>query len=69
MTQPLLAMLYEALSVEVGKVVSTSDVEHLRAQFYKVRREANDPELDCLSFIPSPTNPEELWIVKRAPQG
>lgn len=68
MTQPLLAHLYEALASEFGKVVLTSDIEYLRQQYYKVRRGANDPALEVLTFTPSPTNPEELWIIKRAPK-
>jgi hypothetical protein len=63
-----LTHLYEALSSPLGKVITTSDREALRQHYYKARREANDPELDVLSFVPSPTNPDELWIVRRAPK-
>lgn len=62
----MLEYLYEALASEAGKVIVTSDVEKLRQNLYKARREALDPELDQLALIPSPTNPTgELWIVKK----
>lgn len=59
----LIELLYEALHSEVGIIVQTSDVEKLRQKLYPLRKESE--ELQVLSFIVSPTNPNsELWIVK-----
>lgn len=62
----LLELLYDALREEVGLVVTTNNVERLRAKLYELRRK--DDDLAVLSFIISPTNPDaELWIVKKEP--
>lgn len=60
----MIELLYEALRQPYGIIVSTDDVERLRAKLYPLRR--GDPALMALSFIVSPTNPSsELWIVKK----
>lgn len=60
----LIAFLYTALRSECGIKLSTSDPERLRQKLYKIRKD--DPELEVLSFVISPTNPQgELWLVKR----
>lgn len=61
----LLEFLYEALRSEHGICLQTSDVTSLRAKLYTVRKAALDPDLDCLSFQPSPTDPNQLWITKK----
>lgn len=62
---PLIDLLYQAMHAKIGIVVSTNNVTNLRAALYKVRREANDPDLADLTFSPSRTMPEqELWILK-----
>lgn len=60
----LLGKLYEALAEEYGILVDTNDVIRLRAALYPLRKSNED--LHCLSFHPSPTNPEtQLFIVKK----
>jgi len=60
----LLEILYEAYRAELGIVVSTNDPERLRQKLYAERKK--DPELACLSFRISPTNPgAELLIIKK----
>lgn len=60
----LLEILYAALAEPVGLTVRTNSVEKLRQKLYVIRAEFAD--LQCLSFSPSPVEPEtELWIVKK----
>lgn len=62
----MLELLYQALAEDRGLVLQTEgDVEALRQRLYREREKAKDPELDILSFVPSPTDPTQLWIVKR----
>jgi hypothetical protein len=61
----LLEHLYTAHASRFGVVLAVSDTTRVRQQLYAARRQCGDPELDCLQFRLSPTNPEgELWIVK-----
>ncbi len=61
-----LELLYDALREEVGLVVTTNNVERLRARLYALRRK--DDDLAVLSFVISPINPNtELWILKKEP--
>lgn len=57
--------LYQALTTPLGVCLQVSDVEAVRQRLYTARREAADPLLDALALVPSPTAPDELWIVKR----
>jgi hypothetical protein len=62
----MLELLYQALSEDRGLVIQTEgDIEAVRQRLYREREKAQDPELDILSFVPSPTDPTQLWIVKR----
>lgn len=58
--------LYEALASPFGIVVLVDDVERARQTLYRLRREANDPDLQQLALVPSTQVPNELWIVKKA---
>lgn len=59
-------LLYDALRSDLGIIVETNEPKILRAKMYAARKEADDPELDCLSLLESPTNPDQdLWILKR----
>lgn len=58
-------LLYRALSTEYGILVETSDREKFKMKLYAARREAKDPDLDCISIVLSSTSASELWIVKR----
>lgn len=60
----LLEILYEAYRAEHGVLVRTTDAERLRQKLYAERKK--DPDLACLIFRISPSNPEtELLIVKK----
>ena len=61
------SLLESALASEHGIVVDTDSVERLRAALYPIR--ARHEEYACLSFCPSPVNPDQLWIVKNAKKG
>ena len=60
-------MLYSALLAEVGIIIETDDIELCKQRLYAARRQAADPALKVLSFIVSPTNHKQLWILKRTP--
>lgn len=61
---PQLNHLYEALGSAFGVVVQCSHTEKARQAYYKLRKEAQDPDLESLSIVQSPTDPQQLWIVK-----
>ncbi len=64
----LAELLYEAYASEFGVVVETDDPERLRQKLYVIRKE--NPDLLCLSFVISPFNGSDLWIIKQgAPDG
>ena len=63
MSMQLSELLYSALGSELGVVVETNDPERLRQKLYGIRKEI--PEGDRLSFIISPLNPQDLWIIKQ----
>jgi hypothetical protein len=56
---------YAALRSPEGIVLRVSDFNAVRQKLYAARKEAMDPELDGLSLVQSPTDPNELWIVKK----
>ena len=62
-----LEYLYAALRSPNGVCLQCSDIEWLRQKLYACRKAALDPELDCLSFQPSPNDPCQLWITKKGP--
>lgn len=59
----LLELLYDTLRTPLGLVVETNDAERLRQKLYSIRRE--EPSFECLSFIISPLNGADLWILKK----
>jgi hypothetical protein len=63
--QPItLTLLYDALAEPIGLCIETPDPERARQKLYRLRDQANDQDLGCLSFVTSPTNPTQLWIIK-----
>lgn len=61
---PLIEHLYKALNSPHGVVISTTNVERLRAKLYTERKK--DPDLSRLSINVSRTSPEtEIWIIKK----
>jgi len=61
----VIALLYNALHSPFGVILQTDDPERAKARFYSTRAKLNDPKLDCLSLVQSPTDPSQLWIVKK----
>lgn len=62
---PSLELCYQALASPIGIVVSVSDFGSAQQRLYSARKRSGDPDLACLQFRRSPTNPEsEIWIVK-----
>jgi len=61
----MLEHLYNALASPFGIILECNDVRALRQRLYTERRAAQDPQLNLLSFVPSPFNPQQLWLVKR----
>jgi hypothetical protein len=59
----LLSLLYDAVRSPLGIVVETSDPEFLRQKLYPLRK--REPEFEPLSFLISPINGVDLWILKR----
>lgn len=59
----LAELLWTAYHSSVGIVIETDDAEFLRQKLYAIRKD--NPELHCLSFIISPSNGVDLWIVKQ----
>ena len=57
-------LLLQALASEHGIIIRTPDPLRLRQKLYPLKKE--DACFICLSFVLSPTNPDnELWVVKR----
>lgn len=63
MNLELTEVLYSALQSPVGIVVETEDPERLRQRLYGIRKEHKD--FAPLSFIISPFNGRDLWIVNK----
>lgn len=62
-TLELTELLYAALHTPRGIVVETEDPERLRQKLYGLRRESED--FAQLSFVISPINGLDLWIVNK----
>lgn len=64
MSQLLLTtLLYEAVNSPLGTVVETPDPEFLRQKLYAVRKQS--PDFANLSFVISPLNGKDLWIINK----
>lgn len=64
MKDELLALLYSAANSPYGIVVETDATEPLRQKLYALRREF-EPEFEKLSFIISPINGADLWVLNK----
>lgn len=64
MSLALKEILYDAMREPVGIVVATNDASFLRQKLYALRKD--DPDLAALSFVISPTNGLDLWILNNA---
>lgn len=63
MNDNLVELLYAAYHSELGVCVETDDPERLRQKLYPMKKD--NPDFDNLSFIISPLNPSDLWIIKQ----
>lgn len=63
MSIELADLLYRALASDVGVCVETNDPDRLRQKLYPIRKGL--PDFDCLAFVISPLNPQDLWIIKQ----
>jgi hypothetical protein len=61
----MLEYWYRALAEPSGIILVTNDRDGLRQALYRARRSANDPDLDGLSLVLSPTDDNQLWIIKK----
>ncbi len=61
----MLEYLYHALRSKFGIYLGCSNVTALRGKLYIERTSASDPDLDVISLVISPFNPNHLWLVKR----
>lgn len=59
----LTEILYDALRTPLGIVVETESAERLRQKLYAIRKDNED--LAPLSFIISPMNGVDLWIINK----
>lgn len=59
----ILELLYNAKRSEIGTCVETTDPERFRQRAYTVRK--GDPDLANLSFIISPFNSKDVWILNK----
>lgn len=64
MKDELLALLYSAVNSTYGIVVETDATEPLRQKLYGLRKEYA-PEFEKLSFLVSPINGADLWILNK----
>lgn len=66
---PLVEQLYNALHSPRGVILRTEGKQQsLVASITRVRKELADPQLDTLTISPSPTDPQEVWIMHKEPQ-
>lgn len=55
---------YAALESECGIAIPTEDIKLLRADLYKARELAGDPELDNVIMV-TPANGKEVWLCRK----
>jgi hypothetical protein len=60
----MLEFWYRALAADSGIILVTSDRDALRQRLYAARRASGDADLDGLSLVLSPTDDNQLWIIK-----
>lgn len=63
--KPFLDLWYQALATPVGMAFTTNDRNALRQKLYAARAATGDPDLDKLSLVLSPTDENQIWIVKQ----
>lgn len=67
MSSVSLNLWYEALGSQYGIALQCEgDPVKVRQKLYALRKQHNDPDLESLSIVQSPSVPSQLWIVKVA---
>lgn len=61
----MLELWYRALAEPIGVILVTNDRDVLRQALYRARRASGDADLDGLSLVLSPTDDNQLWIIKK----
>lgn len=61
----LIGYMYDALRSPCGIYLTTPSPEKLRARLYQLRAQELDENLKHISFVISPIDPRQLWLVKR----
>ena len=56
---------YAALASECGVIIRTDDPAFTKQKLYAIRKGLRDPDLESISIMTSPNDPNELWLVKR----
>ena len=64
MKEEMLEVLFNAKNSQFGVCCETDDPEHFRQRLYALRREYLE-DFEHLSFIISPMNGKDLWIVNK----
>ena len=60
-----LELWYKALHSQYGIVVETDNPTLCIQKFYQARKEIDDPQLQTIGIKKSPTNVDQLWLIKR----
>jgi len=63
---PYLEYLYQALATKEGLVLSSTDPAYSLRKLKEAKIISLEEQFDCLEIIPSPTTPNEIWIMKNA---
>lgn len=61
----MLEHLYAALRSPLGVVITVTEgtPEQVRQRLYRLKTDTADPDLAHLSFVMSPTDPNQIWII------
>ncbi len=59
-----LHLWYQALGSAVGVIIETNDPDRCKQRLYAMRQDAQDPDLEEVSIVQSPSDPNHLWLVR-----
>lgn len=63
--EPIINHWYKALSTPFGVELVCSNPDSVRSMLYMARKEAKDVDLEGISIVTSPFDPNKLWLVKK----
>lgn len=58
---------FAAYSSQFGIAIKVDNVTLAIQRLYRARAKEADPDLETLSIVRSPTDENEIWIIKRTP--